>query len=284
MENAEYQSMTHRLSASMAKTFIKDKALYDAYYVSKTQSPPDLSDKLPVIIGDCVHQVLLEKKEVVDVVSHYPADCFKSNGAINPKPAGEYRELMAAQGKYVLKDEDFRRVFEICNSVLATPLGDLVTRDDIVFEEPVFWTDQATGIDCRCKPDFLYMGENEVRCYDLKVTDSAAPENWSRIAKRLNYWLQTAHYCSGLSQVHNLPVSFIFWVVEASWPYRIAHYEFDSISMERGATAYSRMLNELKRRTEENDWTEDWEKKPNYLLVEPWDLTQADQELEGFDD
>lgn len=284
MENAEYQSMIDRLSASMAKVFLKDKALYDAYYVSKRLDPPDLSDKLPVIVGDCVHQVLLEKKEVIDVVSHYPADCYKSNGSVNPRPAANFRELMKSEGKHVLKDSDFRRVVEICNSVLSTPLGKLVSRDDIIFEEPVFWTDGATGIDCRSKPDFMYVDDREVRCYDLKVTESASPSNWPRIAKRLNYWLQTAHYCSGLAQVHDLPVSFIFWVVEANWPYRIAHYEFDSISMERGATAYSRLMDELARRKESNDWTEEWERKANYLLVEPWDLTQEDQELEGFDD
>ena len=268
----------------MAKVFLKDKALYDAYYVSRTQSPPDLSDKLPVIIGDCVHQALLEGVDISQKVVPYPADCLGVGGRIKPKPAKEFRELMKENGKAVVNDKDYKRIFEICNSVLRHDLGNLLSREDVVFEIPVFWTDSATGIDCRAKPDFMYLGDKEVRCYDLKVTESASPSNWPRIAKRLNYWLQAAHYCSGLAQVHNLPVSFIFWVVEANWPYRIAHYEFDSISMERGATAYSRLMDELARRKESSDWTEDWEKKPNYLLVEPWDLTQEDQELEGFDD
>jgi exodeoxyribonuclease VIII len=284
MQNEEYQSMTDRVSASMLKVFLSDKAKYNAYWVEKTQAPPDLSTRTAVMVGDCVHQILLEKKVVTDVVVNYPESCFKSNGAINPKPASEFREIMAADGKYVVKDDEFRRIVEICNSVIDHPLGQLVSRNDIVFEEPVFWTDDSTGIDCRAKPDFMYVDDKHVLCYDLKVSESSNPDTWVRISKRLNYWLQAAHYISGLAHVHNKPVRFVFWVIESAWPYRIAQYEFDAISLERCTSTYSNLMSDLKRRTESGDWKESWELGSNSLLIESWDLKEQEEELEGFDD
>ena len=80
-------------------------------------------------------------------------------------------------------------------------------------------------------------------------------------------------------------MKFQFWVVESVWPFRVAQYEWDQISRERASEAYVRLLNELKRRTEEDDWSEDWESSPTYLTLDPWDVgVDEEGELEGFDE
>lgn len=285
MDNAEYHAMFDRVSTTQLKQFDACPVSYRAMYVDKTRNPPDLSSKRVVKIGDLVHQVLLERKDPDEIATLYPADCFKSNGAINPKPAREFESLMAEEGKVVLKDGDLSRVTNVCNSVRKHPLGLLLTNTDLTFEQPIFWTDLGTGIDCKARPDFMYEDEEMVLCYDLKVTEAVHPKKWSRVARNLRYWVQAAHYSSGLAHITNKPVRFVFWAVESVWPYRVGQFEFDTISMERANEGYVRILERLKNCMESGIWTEQWERESNYLTVEPWDLdTEDEDELEGFED
>lgn len=284
MDNEEYHALK-RVQTSSLKMLKSNPRKYQACYVTGEQPKPDLSDKRAVIIGDMVHQALLEKRDVSEVIVPYPMDCLGAGGRLKPKPASEFRERMKSEGRVAVKDDEFKRIFSICNSVLHHDLGKLIGRDDIVFEEAIFWTDMGTGLDCKAKPDFMYEAEDSVICYDLKVTEGISPSNWGRIAKRLGYWLQDAHYSSGLAHITGKPVKFQFWVVESVWPFRVAQYEWDQISRERASEAYVRLLNELKRRTEENDWSEDWESSPTYLTLDPWDVgVDEEGELEGFDE
>ena len=110
----------------------------------------------------------------------YPMDCLGAGDRLKPKPAKEFRELMKSQGKVAVKEDEYKRVFSICNAVLHHDLGKLIGRDDIVFEEAIFWTDMGTGLDCKAKPDFMYEAEDSVICYDLKVSEGISPSNWGR--------------------------------------------------------------------------------------------------------
>lgn len=284
MENKEYQSLVDLLSATQLKDFYRDVSLYNRRHVARTEEVPDLSTKRAVMIGDLVHQALLERKNIGELVCYYPDDCFKSNGTLNPRPAADFRERMGLLGKVVIKDDEFKRVVGCCNSVMENALGLLIGMDGIEFEQPVFWTDSGTGIDCRCKPDFMYVDENEVLCYDLKVTEAVAPNQWERVAKSMLYWLQDAHYSSGLAHVHQKPVRFVFWAIESIYPHRVVKYEFDPISRERASESYVALLHDLKNRRTINDWSEDWEIEMNYLTLNPWDIKQHEEELEGFVD
>lgn len=283
MENREYQSLVDLLSATQLKDFYRDVSLFNRRYVERSEEVPDLSSKRAVMIGDLVHQALLEKKSIGDLVEFYPDDCYKSNGTLNPKPAADFRERMQIQGKFVVKDDDFKRIVGACNSVMRHDLGALINFPDVEFEKPVFWTDSGTGIKCRCKPDFMYVDENEVLCYDLKVSEAVSPNSWERISKSMLYWLQDAHYSSGLAHVYQKPVRFVFWVVESVAPHRVVKYEFDAISRERGSESYVALLHDLQSRRDTNSWQEDWEEGINYLTLNPWDVKQTEEELEGFD-
>jgi hypothetical protein len=284
MDNQEYHAIAREQTSGL-KMLKSDPRKYHACYVTGEQPKPDLSDKRPVIIGDMVHQALLEKVDVSEIIVPYPQDCLGAGDRLKPKPAKEFRELMKSQGKVAVKDDEYKRVFSICNAVLSHDLGNLIRREDIVFEQPIFWTDLGTGVECKAKPDFMFEADDHVICYDLKVSEGISPNNWGRIAKRLGYWLQDAHYSSGLAHITQKPVRFVFWVVESVWPFRVAQYEWDQISRERASEAYVRLLTDLQRRRKDNDWSEGWESSPTFLTLDPWDVgVDEDGELEGFDE
>jgi exodeoxyribonuclease VIII len=283
MENAEYHAMTSHQSCSMLKVFYRDRTHYHRQFVTGEDPQPDFASKPQVIVGDLAHQVLLEKKDVGDLVAFYPDDCYKSNGTLNPRPAADFRERMQLQGKTVVKDDLFKRVVGVCNSVMSDDLGDLINRSDLTFEEPIFWKDNSTGLDCKAKPDFMYVDERHVSIWDLKVTESVSPSQWPRIAKKLMYWMQDAHYSSGAAHLYQKPIEFTFWVVESVPPHRIVMYQFDSISRERANEAYANTLRDLKECRDENVWSEDWEDCGQMIALDPWDVKSSEAELEGFD-
>jgi len=284
LSNDQYRAI-EALSATDAKVAYKNPREYEAQCLSKTRPRPDFSGKKQVVTGTVVHEVLLEKRDVTELVTHYPADCLNKAGGLIAKRANEFRDLMASQGVIAVKDDQYKQIVSVCNAVMDHDLGQLIGRDDIVFEQPVFWTDSSTSIDCKARPDFVYEDENSVLCYDLKVTESVHPSQWSRLANNLMYWLQDAHYSSGLAHITGKPVRFVFWVVESVWPHRIARYEYDQISRERSGEAYARFMTDLSRRLDENDWAERWESEVNMLQLNPWDVNaDEDGELEGFDD
>jgi len=129
-----YHTDFSRLSNTMLKHFRDDKRKFCHWYISMDRGVPGMMGKTNVAIGQVVHQIMLEKVEAGEILAHYPQDCFKSNGTLNPKPAKEFRELMEGQGKIVVKDDDFKRIMEICNSIEAHPLGSLLGREGTKFE------------------------------------------------------------------------------------------------------------------------------------------------------
>ena len=125
-----------QISSTQLKCAMNSFRHFDGFYVSKTRSAPDLSRRTNVLLGECVHEAILMKREVDDFLTTYSPDCFKSNGTLHPQKRKEYEELMSQSGKRVMKDSDFARVVGCCNAVLSHDLGRLVSREDIRFEEP----------------------------------------------------------------------------------------------------------------------------------------------------
>jgi hypothetical protein len=45
-----------------------------------------------------------------------------------------------------------------------------------------------------------------------------------------------------------------------------------------------RLLSEMERRYQENDWVSDWTQEPTVLTLDQWDVNLPEEELEGFDE
>jgi PDDEXK-like domain of unknown function (DUF3799) len=118
----------------------------------------------------------------------------------------------------------------------ATPMGsdsDDGTFGDLLdgarFEASCFWTDEPTGLLCKCRPDVLAeVGSGDSRGWiipDVKTTSSAKPERFARSLGDFAYDMQAAYYSVGVGQATGLPVlSFLFACVEAEYPFATALY------------------------------------------------------------
>lgn len=272
----EYHADTSTISKTMLNEYCTSPVQFDLMFNKKTLDRKSATK--PMQLGTIMHAILLENKEPDQICAVYPSDCFKSNGAINPVPAGKFRASIG--DKIAVKPKELDDVLACFTSVVKSELYDAIQlsiecekRHDAVIGD----------VPCRCKPDILCDMGDHILIYDLKFCDPS-PSAFIRSAKRFRYWLQDAHYSAVVREELGKPVMFRFFAVEPTFPFRVQCYWYGPRQREIARDFHSRKLGELKHSIETDTWVDDW---PNELPLDPWDIGSSHEEepeLEGFDD
>jgi exodeoxyribonuclease VIII len=119
-------------------------------------------------------------------------------------------------------------------------------------EQSVYWTDPVTGILCRCRPDFWR--EDDI-IVDVKTTEDASPEEFSRSLAKWRYHVQAPFYMDGIElATGRRPKGFVFLVVEKKPPYAVAAYTLDPESIELGRAEYRADLERLAECQRTDQW------------------------------
>jgi exodeoxyribonuclease VIII len=235
---------------------------YHTYITGKLPRKPATQ---PMLLGTVLHSVLLEDCTLADLVTVYPADCFKSNNTLHPQKSAEFRESL---GRCVaVKEQEFEDIATVVESV-APQLADFLKRNDVQ-REAVFQAANVHGLPAKCKPDAVRIGQ-DVTVIDLKFGAMIDPQSFSRSAKSFKYWLQDAHYTAVLEAIHgNRFVGFQFVAIETKFPFRVQRYHYDQSSRDSGRAEHKRLMEKLARCHATGDWSDDWD---STLVLNPWDV------------
>jgi exodeoxyribonuclease VIII len=111
-------------------------------------------------------------------------------------------------------------------------------------EVSAFWNDPATGIACRCRPDWVHdCGEAGVILLDVKTYTDPSPREFARQVARKSYAKQAAFYSDGYEAASGRKVlGFIFVAVGTEYPYPACAMMLDEESLEAGRQHYKRNL------------------------------------------
>ena len=154
-------------------------------------------------------------------------------------------EEAAAYGKLALTSGDFDKALLMGEAARKVPIIRQIAEDAILAEPSAFWTDEETGLECRCRPD-IYSPALEIIA-DLKSTGSAAPFGWSKIAADKGYHAQEAFYSDGWTKAGGGHVDgFIFIVIEDEFPHLTAVYELTPKAVAEGRAAMAAALGRYK--------------------------------------
>ena len=117
-------------------------------------------------------------------------------------------------------------------------------------EKPLFWTDNRTGLLCKCRIDAL----SSSAAIDLKTTTDASSRAFQRDAMKYGYHLQAAHYLNGIEAVTRNRPDWYFIAVEKSAPYAVHVFKATDQFIEYGDFMRDELLEAVKRCTESGTW------------------------------
>lgn len=157
------------------------------------------------------------------------------------KDAQILRDEAYLAGKVPLLTKDHDMVQEMAAAIRQHPIaGPLFTPGTGKAEQSIYWTDSATGVRCRVRPDWR---RDSIVC-DYKTIKDAAPDAISRAIKDRSYHQQDAFYIDGVEAAGLAPdgARFVFVFQSKIAPYLITVRELTDQDRDIGRARNERAL------------------------------------------
>jgi exodeoxyribonuclease VIII len=248
LENADY----HRHSA-VSKSHLDQVARsplhYWARYLDPNRVEPEPTPAM--LVGSAVHTHVLE-------LDQWDARYVTAPEGIDRRTKQGKAEWeafsTAATGRTVISRTDAEQVMRMGHAVFAHPAAAMLLKQLPGKAETTWmWTDEATGLQCKCRPDWLT--DDHSLIIDLKTTEDASVAGFRKSIANWRYHVQAAWYLDGIEKATGTrPDQFIFVVVEKRAPYACAVYAADAEMIAAGAAAAARDLEVLATCKAANAW------------------------------
>ena len=239
ISNKEYRNRPG-ISSSELKKIMKSPLHYKHWKENPQEDTPAL------LFGKAAHKYVLETYD------------FYNEFAVCPtcdRRTKEGKEIYAkfleeSEGKDVITQEQFEQIDAMRNAMLSTPyVAKLINGEH---EVSYFWTDEETGLDCKCRPDSINHKLKVI--IDYKTTEDAETQAFMRSAIRLGYDLQAKFYIDGVKANTGNDYRFVFIAQEKKPPYAVNILEADEYFLASGYELYQQMLCVYKQCSESGNW------------------------------
>jgi hypothetical protein len=247
MDNAEYHSHP-AVSKSHLDQVARSPLHYWARYVDPNRITPEPTPAMA--IGSALHTHVLE------------LDQWDANYVVMPEgidrrtKAGkaEWDVFSTAAGsRTVLSRADADLVMRMGEAVYGHPAAAALLALPGIAESTWMWRDEPTGLQCKCRPDWLTNDGTLV--VDLKTTEDASPKGFQKSVANFSYHKQAAWYLHGIEQATGkCPEQFVFIAVEKKPPFAVAVYAADAEMIREGWRAAERDLEVLAICKEADAW------------------------------
>ena len=237
MNNTEYHAHP-AISKSHLDQVAKSPLHYWARYLDPNRVVPEPTPAMA--IGSAVHTHVLE-------LDQWDARYVSAPDGIDRRTKAGKAEweafTAAATGRTVLPKADADLVMRMAHSVFSHPAAAMLLALPGKAETTHMWTDAATGLQCKCRPDWLT--DDGRLLVDLKTTEDAG-RGFAKSIAQWRYHVQASWYLDGIEQATGTrPEQFLFLCVEKKAPYAVAVYAADAEMIAAGAQTAARDLDVL---------------------------------------
>ena len=225
--NAEY----HGYREAISKSRLANMSVCPAYFKWCEDNPTEPSEDM--VLGSAFHKIVLEPdtfdKEFM-IMPHF--DRRTKEGRLG------YENLMnKVQGECItlITKEQYDTICGMRDSIMANPYARKLINGNI--EQSMYFTDDLTKVECKCRPDVWRKVADRVVITDLKSAKSVMPNDFMRDCVKYHYDLQTAMYRDGASKVLGVPkdnIDFVFIAVEKKPPYLLNIMQADTYVIQKG--------------------------------------------------
>lgn len=219
MTNAEYHA--HSAVSKSDLDFINRSPLH---YQEAKQNPKEQTEAM--LFGSVVHKLVLEPETFAAEYAVMPScDRRTKDGK------ARYQEFIdSISDETVIPEELYAEALKISEVVRKNPIVKKLLQGGQA-ERSFFWTDSETGVECKCRPDYL---RNDGIVIDFKTTENASPEKFVKSAYDYRYYVQAWWYMHGLRECGIDVHDFIFIAVEKKPPYAVCVYAADDLMLKLG--------------------------------------------------
>lgn len=210
------------------------------------ENPPEPTPAL--LFGQVVHKLLLQP------------ETFNDDFAIAPNVDRRTKDgkeaynafLTASEGKGIVTPDVYETAQRMAQKALQEPLVQKLLAGKK--EVPFFWTDEDTGIDCKCRVDCLTeIGDNLI-IVDYKSCTDASNDSFMRDAMKYGYTLQAAMYSDGVEKNLGRTPLFVFIVQEKTEPYSLNILQAEEAFVRYGYDLFREYLGIYKYCMETGNW------------------------------
>jgi hypothetical protein len=253
LSNADYHAHP-AVSKSHLDKVARSPAHYWASYLDPERVPQEPTQAM--ILGTALHTAVLEP-ELWDQQFAVPPQAFDRRTKAGKELAQAFEQ--EAAGKLVLSPDDADRIRRMADAVHQHPASRFLLDLPGLREASYFWTDEETGVECKCRPDWHSTDRRLV--VDVKTTEDASPKGFQKSVASWRYHVQAAWYQRPLGAEQ-----FLFICVEKTSPFCVAVYAVTPAMFAAGARAADRDLALLAECRKTGQW-------PGYSnQIQPIDL------------
>lgn len=245
--NAEY----HGYREAISKSRLSNISVCPAYFKWCEDNPTEPSDDM--VLGSAFHKIVLEPetfdKEFM-IMPHF--DRRTKEGRLG------YENLMnKVQGECItlITKEQYDTICGMRDSIMSNPYARKLINGNI--EQSMYFTDELTKVECKCRPDVWRKVADRVVITDLKSTKSVMPNDFMRDVVKYHYDLQTAMYREGVSKnlnIHKDNIDFVFIAVEKKPPYLLNIMQADTYVIQKGEADFREFIGTYAECKEKNLW------------------------------
>jgi hypothetical protein len=276
LANDEYHAMP-----DIGSSGLREFARSPLHYWSKYRAPGrQRKDPTPLMkIGTAWHCAVFEPLVFARTYVEVPEGIDKRS-----KAGKELFAEIEQAGREPLTQDGMTQIKAMAMASMNSPVMQVIlSQPNGVGEASFFWTDPATGVRCKIRPDYhvppCTMFPTGL-ILDGKTIDDASAEAFGRSAWNAEHFLQAALYCEGFMACMGTtePPVFAWLVQERDAPYACAIYSAAADLVEYGM----REVEKLRWRIAECEQTGKW---PGYpTLVQPlalpvWAQKQVEQSI-----
>jgi hypothetical protein len=242
--NEDYHRDTRRISKSGLDLINKSPAHYWDKYLNPVR--PEEKKTAALIVGNAFHVLTLEAEKFPHHFIVKPE--FSGKGSVAKKE--EFESIHV--DKTIITMDQYDTVRRMRDSVHKHPVANQLLVNGQA-ERTIKWEELTTDAPCKCRVD--WWDANSRLIVDLKSTEDASPDGFSKSAFKYRYPVQGAFYLDGALANGLNPQGFVFIAVEKTPPYLLKVFYMTDELFDFGRSEYRRNLQTYMECRATNQWS-----------------------------